>query len=572
MLFRLCKKVLLLALLLSVFYSLSASGGKLPFFPGSFSQLQQQAEINRTPYFIYFYLTECEGCTKMSKETFNNEGLVQFVSQNYMAYKVDGLDFINGIDIATKYGVAKFPTVILLGPDGNIRNRSSGYLSYTVMLTMLRNGIKESDNAVSSGSVSRSAAPSTMRTAEATQTNRNNTRAGSAPNSSFNTSQWAENSAKPSSSSFYQPETSILRTKKETNLPATTQRKPASLSENDRKEYIKTYMENRMNVSPQNKGYSSTGYYNNQQNTPSSSRPVSSGTSYVDDYSRATLKEATQNGYYPSSYYTAPPKWGSNGTGYSNSASNTADKYGNISYIDDRTRANPELATRKQDQNPSGNQYRSESPYRGEPSFLDNIDGTPQARWTQNEQYRSGDVFLKGEADYAIDKDGQWVALYDLDPNTLLIKDNGEFYIETGSPQSEQFSSSAGQRTAGQDWQNNGTSRGSDTGTKAVSPAVRKINPSVPGLIDYSPEDIDENTFGIIIGDFVSINKLKHALEEFEDNNEEAIWVYGEKVNNRHHYKLVMGEYRGEQEAVSTAIKMGASWENIEVVNLAKLK
>ena len=72
----------------------------LPFFTGSMSQLQEQARQSRVPYMVYFYVLECEPCRKMQKESFNHEPLIRYAEQNYMLARVDGLDFLAGIDIA----------------------------------------------------------------------------------------------------------------------------------------------------------------------------------------------------------------------------------------------------------------------------------------------------------------------------------------------------------------------------------------------------------------------------------------------------------------------------------------
>jgi thiol-disulfide isomerase/thioredoxin len=141
------KKILLLPIIWAFVCSFSAQAkvSDLAFFQGSMSQLQEMARQSRVPYMVYFYVLECDPCRKMQKESFNNEQLIRYAEDNYLLYRVDGLDFLSGIDIAKKYGVRSYPTTIIFGPDGDVRKREEGFISGAELTRMLMKHQKPGD-------------------------------------------------------------------------------------------------------------------------------------------------------------------------------------------------------------------------------------------------------------------------------------------------------------------------------------------------------------------------------------------------------------------------------------------
>ena len=103
---------------------------KVQFFTSSLAQLENQVKQSRTPYFLYFSVLDCDACTKMHKEAFSYPPLATYAANSYLALQVDGLDFSEGIDIATRY-IANIPALI---DRTLVNNNKSGGLCNLIQL------------------------------------------------------------------------------------------------------------------------------------------------------------------------------------------------------------------------------------------------------------------------------------------------------------------------------------------------------------------------------------------------------------------------------------------------------
>lgn len=121
----------------------NAAPTEVPFYQGTFAQMQEEARLGRVPYMVYFYVTDCEPCKKMRTQSLSHVPTGTYASQYYLNYQVDGLDFLAGIDIAKRYNVQSYPTTLIFGPDGNIRKRLEGF---TTGQDLFRNLVSAREN------------------------------------------------------------------------------------------------------------------------------------------------------------------------------------------------------------------------------------------------------------------------------------------------------------------------------------------------------------------------------------------------------------------------------------------
>ena len=527
------------SLFLSILIILITSWGQtqaqqVSFFDGSLAELENQSKQSRTPYFLFFKVLDCEACTKMQNTTFKHLPLANYTTNSYLALEVDGLDFAQGIDIATRYNVRKYPTTMILGPDGQVRERIEGYIDGPMMLTILQKAVRPSDRDRVNRPLNTYSPPSsrgtTARMASNERDNAFDDRFGSergyASDNSFD------------ASPTYRSNPNMVSNN-------TADRGEAENYDFgvDKRDYLNDYFQNRSQDNLQPKSGTSRGGdgYANNYNSNQVSRD-NLNNSYYDDRTRPLYNEAAKSGDYP---YNKPAE---------TPVATIQDRYGNDSYLDDRNR--------------DGNYTSQSGTYRGgenmrssqsEASFLDPIETRSTTQRT-----RGGDPVY-----------GQEVRDLESLPDGTILKrgEDGKWYIYDESQsryndpeQMTRGEASSNMRTRGVAVQEERSN------ALLLANTPKSITRSVPGFAEFSPKNLSQNTFGLVVGTYLSISELQDAMQEFMENNNAKMWVYSEKLAGKHFFKLVMGEYQGEQQAVSDALRMGASWEDIEVVNLAKLR
>lgn len=514
---------------------------QVQFFTNSLSQLENQVKQSRTPYFLYFNVLDCEACTKMQREAFSYSPLANYVANSYLAMQVDGLDFSEGIDIATRYNVKKYPTTMIFGPDGQVRERVEGYIDGPMMLTLLQKAVRPSDRDLANRNLNTYSPPSSAGAdRRVTGNSRGDYDARYGDRGLANSNPFDD---RPDPSFNSQP--SLVNS----NNTETTR------SENydfgvDKRDYLEKYFDNRSTQPMAAKGV----------NTTRGGTPTTYGSqdqlnqSFYDDRTRSAYNNATSQGNY---VYQKPVE---------KPFATLEDKYPNESYLDDRSR----------DPNYRPTQNYGYGQTRGGDSQVGNTASNPPSNYPDNS---SGGSFLDPVEGYGTDRSGQRTQasyagqavtnLDDLPDGTVLKRGpDGRWYIYDeyrGNNMDPEQPTRGGNETAMR------------VGNTAPSAAIlnntpKTITRSVPGFAEYSPKDLTQNTFGLVIGSYVSMSELQDAMKEFMEHNTAKLWVYSEKLGGTHFFKLVMGEYNGEQQAVSDALRMGATWEDIEVVNLARLR
>ncbi len=84
-----------------------------------------------------FTASWCMPCKKMERETFVDESLGDYVNKNYVSIQVD-VDWFWGMDVAEKYGVTAYPTILVLDTKGNVVRTIRGFQTAANLLHQLR--------------------------------------------------------------------------------------------------------------------------------------------------------------------------------------------------------------------------------------------------------------------------------------------------------------------------------------------------------------------------------------------------------------------------------------------------
>ena len=122
------KSLLLLAFVLLLAAPLRAATEEktaVPFRPLAFDVACAAAKDESKLVLIDFYTTWCEPCKRLDRDTWTDVGVGKLVGEKAVALKLDAEK--EGKDLAKRYKITAYPTLLLLKPDGTEVDRIIGY-------------------------------------------------------------------------------------------------------------------------------------------------------------------------------------------------------------------------------------------------------------------------------------------------------------------------------------------------------------------------------------------------------------------------------------------------------------
>lgn len=99
---------------------------QVPFFEGDFEDFKEKAQVEHRVYFIDLYTSWCGYCKKMDATTFQNQELGDYVATKFLALKLNA-EQMPGKELAIKYGVKGYPTVLVFNHKGELVDKIVGY-------------------------------------------------------------------------------------------------------------------------------------------------------------------------------------------------------------------------------------------------------------------------------------------------------------------------------------------------------------------------------------------------------------------------------------------------------------
>ncbi len=105
----------MLLLILALIIPISAMGQGITFFEGTWDQTVNEAKKENKLIFVDFYAQWCGPCLNMAEAVFPLPDVGSFYNTHFISAKIDAENG-EGIALAKKYGVTKYPTYLFIDP------------------------------------------------------------------------------------------------------------------------------------------------------------------------------------------------------------------------------------------------------------------------------------------------------------------------------------------------------------------------------------------------------------------------------------------------------------------------
>ncbi len=129
----LCCRFVALLLTSVIFTRLAAAESAVPFRSISFEAAVKAANAEGKLVFIDFFTTWCEPCKRLDAQTWTDAAVGKLVGEKAVALKLDAEK--EGKDLARRYKIEAYPTLLLLTADGTEMDRIVGFREPAIFTT-----------------------------------------------------------------------------------------------------------------------------------------------------------------------------------------------------------------------------------------------------------------------------------------------------------------------------------------------------------------------------------------------------------------------------------------------------
>ncbi|MFA5404603.1 MAG: thioredoxin fold domain-containing protein [Ignavibacteria bacterium] len=115
-------------LLIFVFViSFKASAEEINFEKGTFKEVLAKAKSENKILMVDFFTDWCKWCVELDKKVYTDKDVAEFANKNQINWKVDA-EKGEGVELASKYAVNGFPTIVFIDGNGDEVDRIVGYI------------------------------------------------------------------------------------------------------------------------------------------------------------------------------------------------------------------------------------------------------------------------------------------------------------------------------------------------------------------------------------------------------------------------------------------------------------
>lgn len=117
----------------------------IAFQPGKWSEALAKAKQEHKWLFLDAYTTWCGPCKQMSSKVFPDTLVGAFFNARFINVKMD-MEKGEGVDMATKYGIEYYPTLLFFDGDGMLQHKAVGFHSTAEFLTLGQKALDPAQN------------------------------------------------------------------------------------------------------------------------------------------------------------------------------------------------------------------------------------------------------------------------------------------------------------------------------------------------------------------------------------------------------------------------------------------
>ena len=92
----------------------------------SMGHLLEFADLIQKPVFLYFYAPWIESCQRMDQRVFTNTELAYYFNNYFINYKINADGVQKDRELADRYGITTYPTLVFVDGKGKIMKRHIG--------------------------------------------------------------------------------------------------------------------------------------------------------------------------------------------------------------------------------------------------------------------------------------------------------------------------------------------------------------------------------------------------------------------------------------------------------------
>ncbi len=131
--------------LLLLFTTLLLNAQGVSFENGGWEEVINKAKKENRLIFIDAYTTWCGPCKKMSRDVFTKDEVGNFYNSNFVNVKMD-MEKGVGLDLAERYDVKAYPTLLFINSEGDLIHRAAGYHEPGDFLTLGQTALDPNTN------------------------------------------------------------------------------------------------------------------------------------------------------------------------------------------------------------------------------------------------------------------------------------------------------------------------------------------------------------------------------------------------------------------------------------------